>query len=732
LDEELAQGCAWAHSRNAHRRRHSLEDHLRGTARLAQEFCEPFGAGELGYWAGLWHDLGKFHPDWQTYLDRSERGLARRGGPDHKLAGALLALENLEPAALVVLGHHGGLPSASTARERLQPAEEDADHVRARAALELARTQLPDLLPDAPISRPGQVTDELSAEFFIRMLFSALVDADSLDTEAHHEPEASLLRAPPPLRQLAERFGTGRQRLLSGRRPGPLDGLRAEVFDQCVAAASQPPGCYRLAVPTGGGKTLSALGFALAHAAAHDLRRVVVAVPFTTVTQQVAGVYRQVLGDREGTGVLEHHSVVDFDRLPGSVPRWAKLAVENWDAPVVVTTTVQLFESLLGRRRSATRKLHRLAGSVIVLDEAQGLPVHLLEPILDVLRRLVAGYGSTVVLSTATQPAFEEVEPFAAADIRDLAPPRSTRSSGFARVAYEWHLDPAPTWEQVAGWLAAERQVLAVVNTKDDAVRLFEALGDEDALHLSTRLCQAHRAKVLGEIQQRLVEGLPCRVVATQVVEAGVDLDFPVVARALAPPEALIQAAGRCNRDGRGEQPGRVLVFRPADGRLPQGAYRIATHLGQAFFGPGRADPEDPEALRRYFGELYRALGRGGTDREGIQGRRRALDYPEVARRFRMIDEDTVPLVVHWGERPQREEADRALRQLTQGQGPMRDALRIIQPFTVTVRRHEAAQLGAWTEWPLPNVLGRWHGEYDQKLGLKHTSPPEEHQEYVL
>jgi CRISPR-associated endonuclease/helicase Cas3 len=277
--------------------------------------------------------------------------------------------------------------------------------------------------------------------------------------------------------------------------------------------------------------------------------------------------------------------------------------------------------------------------------------------------------------------------------------------------------------------LAGERQVLAVVNTKDDAVRLFDALGDEGALHLSTRLCQAHRAKVLREIQQRLVEGLPCRVVATTVVEAGVDLDFPVVARALAPPEALVQAAGRCNRDGRGERPGRVVVFRPADGRLPRGAYRIATDLGQAFVGPGLADPEDPEALRGYFRELYKALGRGGTDREGVQGRRRALDFPEVDRRFRMIDEDTVPLVVRWGEEPQRQEVDRALRQLTGGWGPMRDALRIVQPFTVAVRRGEAVQFRAWTEWPLPDVLGRWHGEYDQKLGLKHTTPPEERQE---
>jgi CRISPR-associated endonuclease/helicase Cas3 len=729
LDEEPAGGCAWAHSRNAGGHRHSLEDHLRGTARLAREFCEPFGAGELGYRAGLWHDLGKFHPDWQVYLDRSERGLVKHKGPDHKLAGALLALAHMEPAALVVLGHHGGLPSAADARGRLQPLEADTDHVRAGAALELARAQLPDLLPATPIPHPGQVTGPLSAEFFIRMLFSALVDADSLDTEAHREPEASLLRVPPRLRELAERFGAGRRRLLSQRRPGPLDGLRTAVFDQCIAAASQPRGCYRLAVPTGGGKTLSALGFALAHAVAHDLRRVVVAVPFTTVTQQIAGVYRQVLGDRDSTAVLEHHSVVDVDRLSGSGRRWAKLAAENWDAPVVVTTTVQLFASLLGRRRSATRKLHRLARSVIVLDEVQSLPVHLLEPILDVLRQLVAGYGSTVVLSTATQPAFEEVKPFAATDIRDLVPPRSSRSPGFARVVYQWHVDPAPTWEQVAGLLAAERQVLAVVNTKDDAVRLFEALGDEDALHLSTRLCQAHRAKVLAEIQRRLVAGLPCRVIATTVVETGVDLDFPVVARALAPPEALVQAAGRCNRDGRGERPGRVVVFRPADGRLPQGAYRIATHLGQAVFGPDRADPEDPEALRGYFRELYKTLGRAGTDREGIQDRRRVLDFPEVDRRFQMIDQDTVPLVVGWGQKPQREEVDRALRQLTEGRGPMRDALRIVQPFTVAVRRREAAQLRAWTEWPLPDVLGRWHGEYDHKLGLKHTTPPEERQE---
>jgi CRISPR-associated endonuclease/helicase Cas3 len=389
---------------------------------------------------------------------------------------------------------------------------------------------------------------------------------------------------------LWERFERNQEALPKADKP--VNRIRKEIYDHCLDAAEQPTGLFRLTVPTGGGKTRSGMAFALRHALHHKMQRVIVAVPFLTITDQTAKTYHEIFedADDEHPVVLEHHSMADRnigddeeeDFRPEEV--WCRLAAENWDAPIIVTTTVQLFESLFAKNRTGTRKLHRLAGSVIIIDEAQTLPAHLLQPILDALKELCSHYGSTVVISTATQPAFEAIKAFKDVQAVEIVPNPERYFEQLRRVDYEWRIDQPLAWNAVADFIRAEKQALAIVNTKKDSLALLDALDDPDAFHLSTLLCGAHRRLVVDEVKRRLSSGEPCRLVATQVVEAGVDIDFPLVLRAIGPLDSIIQAAGRCNREGRLER-GRVIVFQPTDGGMPRGSYRIGASETQTLLG---------------------------------------------------------------------------------------------------------------------------------------------------
>lgn len=710
----------YAHSRNTRGRRHGLVAHLQGVADLAARFAADFGAADLAHALGLWHDLGKFDPAFQSYLLASEQDqTARRRGPDHKAAGVQLVRQHSGGlTALILQGHHGGLKTPNDLRNWFVKHASNTGE-----ALMLARRALPTLDPPAPLALPGYARrNHRAAEFFLRMLFSALVDADFLDTEQHFRDELTAQRGGDvTLADLWERFERDQQRF-SAVPAGEVVRARQAIYAACLAAAEQPPGLFRLTVPTGGGKTRSGMAFGLRHALRHDLRRVIVAVPFITITEQTAGVYRDMFGadDHGRPVVLEHHSAAvelgdpsdDFD--PRSI--WMRLAAENWDAPVIVTTTVQLFESLFANGTSRCRKLHRLARSVIILDEAQSLPPRLLTPILDALRELCAHYGTTVVLSTATQPAFEAIPVFRAAPATEIVPEPARFFNALARVSYDWsQTRRSVTWPEVAGWLRDEPQALAVLNTKKDALTLLDALGDPDALHLSTLLCGAHRARVLEEVKRRLAAGEHCRLISTQVVEAGVDLDFPLVLRALGPLDAVIQAAGRCNREGRLER-GRVIVFRPADGGMPRGPYETAAQTTVTMLGDGTLDLDDPAILKKYFKLLYDVVA---TDAEEIQKWREVLDYPQVARRFRMIADDTESVVVPYGSKGERREVQSILDRLASGAPEARLLLRRLQPYLVSVRRHEAdryRQRGFISE-VLPG-LGVWGGVYDSIRGL--------------
>lgn len=731
-----------AHSKNAQGIRQPLTDHLYGVAERTKRFAEPLGAADVGYLLGLWHDLGKFNPKWQEYLLRSEAAGGRRVGKtiDHKAAGAHLAkteLPALDWLALPVRGHHGGLRDMAELKGWLRDKTRDG---AAAEALVNARRELPDLLPaTAPAFPDFAFNTPHTTEMFLRLLFSALVDADFLNTEGHTRPEAAAQReSDVTITALWERLEQY-QRDAPPQGSDDLPKLRREMYEACVMAAERPPGnMYRLTMPTGGGKTRSGLAFALRHAALHGQQRVIVAVPFISITEQTATTYREIFLDMEGDTptVLEHHSAArreteDEDGTPDPVATWSRLAAENWDAPLVVTTTVQLFESLFSNRTSACRKLHRLANSVIVLDEVQALPTGLLEPILDALRELCAHYGTTVVLSTATQSELETVAvgPGATEIINDP----QQYFTAMQRVTYDWRINSVTPWIEVAAILQKETQALAVVNTKADAVALLDALGpaanpdDPDIFALSTDLCGKHRQRVIETIKARLAAGQSCRVVSTQVVEAGVDLDFPLVLRAFGPLSSIVQAAGRANREGKlGFRGGRVIVFLSEDDNAPPGPYRSAMHTTRTWLKNPKYDPNDLAQMALFFHLL---LGTVVTDDCNIQRSREALAYETVAKDFRMIKEETENVVVtEYGDEAEQVEVRALLDELAaagndpkaMARGNARAIMRKLQPYIVAVRQNkvkplrEQKQIGPEL---LPGLSG-WKGAYHPTRGL--------------
>ncbi|HEY9475508.1 MAG TPA: CRISPR-associated helicase Cas3' [Mycobacteriales bacterium] len=732
----------FAHSANLSGKRHALVDHLHGTAALAERFAGVFGAGALGRLLGLSHDAGKVSCAWQHGLLRAEASNGKVG-IDHKSLGVRLLCEaRLYPFALAVAGHHGGLSNPGELA-KLLPLPEGAVRTRQDQDLAALLTLVPELATPPPPIPEAWVADPLACEMAVRLLFSALVDADFLDTTAHFAGEdAPRVLPDADFGTLRDRFETGREALLADRKPAPVDGIRNEVYAACVTAAAMPPGVFRLAGPTGSGKTLASAGFALHHAAAFGKRRVIVAVPFLTITEQNATVYRDLL-DRIGDPVvLEHHSAVDLDGR-GRDRRWERLAAENWDAPFVVTTTVRLFESLFGRRPARMRRVHRLAGSVIVLDEVQALPHKMLVPILDGLRLLVEHFGTTVLLSSATQPDFWHLGPFAKLPATEIIDDPKHLSQRLRRVSYRWRVDPKPTLADVADEAAESRRALVVVNTTKDAATVFERWRSHghEAFHLSTRMCPAHRRRVLTNVRERLSEPKSdVLLVSTQLIEAGVDVDFPVVFRAWAPADSLLQAAGRANREGNLVDGGLVVVFDPVDGGQPP-EYKTLTGTAGSHFGPDRADPDDLDALTSYYRSVYDSLNLNGDTSEGrrIQKARQDFDFsavtdgprqdgigprqPEFA--FRMVRDEGISVITPQGavDEGAMQEVTRLVTRLRTEPVPDLRLLRALQPYTATL--HRGTRRSRSTEALLRPVLGdgdrglfEWVGEYHPDTGV--------------
>ncbi len=660
---------------------HPLAEHLTQVAKLAADHARRFGGEDWAYLAGLWHDLGKYRPSFQAYI-RSKSGFEREnahiegynGRVEHSIAGAVHAINTLEEThgrllAYLIAGHHAGLPDwngdNSSLFQRLERARNDRHLQEVINANPPSHILNPKDLKSA--SRPKGEAKDL--HLWLRLLFSCLVDADFLDTEAYMDPDSSALRRQwPSMDELLRRFTAYMEKLRTQVAKTAVNDLRARVLAQCIerAGMDRGNGLFSLTVPTGGGKTLSSLAFALHHAKVHGKRRVIYVIPYLSIIEQTANEFRKVFGEDV---VIEHHSHLDPDKEDAA----SRLAAENWDAPLIVTTNVQFFESLHAARTSRCRKLHSIVDSVVILDEAQLLPPDWLDPCLAAIRALAAHYGVTFVLCTATQPAFRPREvndrKFAGlSEVRELmqggphvqAPEELYEA--LERVQVHWPSMMAPQdWDAVAQRMAAHPQALAIVNRKTHARVLAEKL--PGALYLSTNLCGAHRAERIDEIRLRLAAnrermqaGLPVcplHVVSTQLIEAGVDVDFPVVFRSLAGLDAIAQAAGRCNREGRLNR-GEAHVFVPPE-PSPPGLLLKAEQATRELLALDAEPLLSPSMFDHYSRLLLAKVN--SWDKANIRdllmpGSQLEFRFREAAEKFRLIDDDGLPVIVRWGESP--------------------------------------------------------------------------------
>ncbi len=727
---------------------HPLSRHNEAVSTLAAEFATTFQSSPWASLAGLWHDLGKFRDGFQRYIrqcgDPDAHIEGRVAGTDktHSAAGALWAQRYLEEVdkrsgpvvarvlSYLIAGHHAGLSDWAGENKSLHNrfASEDAQRELATACAASIPEHL--LKPAGPMPdladllryRDDDKGDPIPGRFalWVRMLFSCLVDADFLDTEAFMSPEKSEVRQGfPGLDVLEQSLSEHLARMAHdvaerGETDSKVNRKRAEVLRACLAKAELPPGVFSLTVPTGGGKTLSSLAFALHHAVLHGQRRVIYAIPYTSIIEQTAGIFRGIFGDEN---VIEHHSNVEVDETQETAR--LRLACENWDAPLVVTTNVQLLESLFANRTSRCRKLHNLVGSVIVLDEAQLLPVTYLQPVVDTLRLLVKDYGVTLVLCTATQPTLESrtgfdqaraLRGFKAGEVREIVDDVPSLYADLARVRVHLpaDLNAMRTWDDLAPEIARHEAVLAIVGRRADARDLYRQLKTEnpDGLwHLSGLMCAEHRSNTIRDIKAALAErqqalsagqvGKPIRVVSTQLVEAGVDIDFPVVYRALAGLDSIAQAAGRCNREGRLER-GEVHVFVPPNSP-PPGLLRMAEQATRILWAalPPKTDPMGVERFGEFFRRLY---GDARLDEKDIcrllrVGREADVMFRTAAERFRLIDEqDGATVFVRYRRAPNDDSIGMWLNTLKK-HGPDRWLLRKLQRYSVTIYNSDLQRL---------------------------------------
>lgn len=617
-----------------------LLDHLNGVARRAADFARPFSAERHARRTGLLHDVGKYSKAAQKrQLDPEHTSIV-----DHSTAGmqeAFIRLRDLH-AAFVIAGHHGGLPNAGSAASfqdgtlmarvgKVLANEHDASAWKTELTVE-AGSLLPDWLASVPPKTQG-----FANAMYTRMLFSCLVDADYLDTEAFMCHEKVQRRAEVTMPSLLKRLKEFVAPWLEGG-TSEINRMRSRLLEQCLKGCDESRGLYSLTIPTGGGKTISSLAFALSHAVRHNLFRIIYVIPYTSIIEQNAQVFRNVLGNE---AVLEHHSNADLD---GEEETSFRLAAENWDAPVVVTTAVQFFESLFSSEPSRCRKLHNIADSVIIFDEAQMIPVPYLSPCANAIAELVQHYGVTAVLCTATQPALDGLFHSYAPELicKEIIPETEQFFRFFQRVRFVQ--EGCIAEEMLSFRLSACHQVLCIVNSRKRAKQLFEQLNPDGRFHLSTLMTPEHRCQTLATIRQRLVKGLACRVVSTSLIEAGVDVDFPSVWREETGLDSILQAAGRCNREGkrsREESAVHLFHFDETPPRMfAQNVYAMKKVMDEY------VDIASPQAIKAYFYHLLFALGEQALDEKQILSQSERLLFEEIATSFRMVDQQTIPVYI--------------------------------------------------------------------------------------
>ena len=724
-----------------------LPDHLHAVGQGASEFAAVFGGHTLALVIGYLHDLGKYTLPFQERL---------RGSPlrvDHSTWGARIAQERLgamgQLLAYGIAGHHAGLANGQGEGERTALADRLLSDLPALHPSWEKDILLPDRLEVPAGFKPYSSKNRQQAKerqpfqlaFLTRMLFSCLVDADFLDTEAFYNVAENRpdhrhgSSAPPALTALREQLD---HHLDKFKPDGDVNRLRADILRHVRSKAEQAPGLFSLTVPTGGGKTLASLAFALDHAIRHGLQRVIFVIPFTSIVEQNAAVFREALGPLGEAAVLEHHSAFVEQPPPRDDPekyqstKKLRLAMENWDAPIIVTTAVQFFESLFAAKPSQCRKLHHIAGSVVILDEAQTMPLHLLRPCVAAVDELARNYRTSVVLCTATQPALEAPAfEGGLTEVRELAPEPAGLFRQLERVRVR-HVGTLSD-EALANEMRSREQVLCIVNNRRHARAVYQAMADlPGARHLTTLMCARHRSAVLAEVRQMLKDGQPCRVVSTSLIEAGVDVNFPTVLRAEAGLDSIAQAAGRCNREGRRPlDASEVLVFANAnEDWAPPPELRQYAQAAREVLRQDAGDPLSPEAIGRYFALLYWQKGGDALDKPDLLGLLResridSLPMETLATKFRMIDSVQMPVIV-----PYDDEAKGFVRDLKHAEGSVGLA-RKLQPYLVQLPRQgfdALYQAGAVIpverqKWGDQFMVLAHEGLYDPRFGLSWDHP---------
>jgi CRISPR-associated endonuclease/helicase Cas3 len=706
---------------------HSLEEHLLEVARISSEMASIFGAQDWAYLAGKWHDLGKYRSKFQNYIAGVSgydlEAHIEQGRVDHSTAGAIYAVDQLGKLgrilAYIIAGHHAGLPDWNSAEEGRGILEKRLDEgKKAHYLVEALANPIPKkiLQQEKPTSK--SLGGSEGFHLWVRMLFSCLVDADFLDTEAFMSPEKQVTRSNwPAIAQLKKDFDGYMLQKTTAAKETPVNKIRAKILKNCREAALMSPGIFTLTVPTGGGKTLSGMAFALDHALNYNKTRIIVAIPYTSIIEQTADQYRDIFPN----AVVEHHSNLD----PHTENAKSRLATENWDAPIIVTTNVQLLESLFAAKTSRCRKLHNIINSVIIIDEAQLLPPEFLQPVLDALRMLSTHYGVTLVLSTATQPALATIKnEFNKTVLRGLDNVKEIIAdiSGLYQVLNRVDVEKPKdmtirmTWKNLAHQLQEHDSVLVIVNTRKDCRALYDLMPG-DTIHLSGFMCGQHRSNTIAEIKKRLRDGEPVRVISTQLVEAGVDLDFPVVYRALSGLDSIAQAAGRCNREGKLDK-GRVVIFIP-ENPSPKGMLLAGEQATKNVWYDRDEDLLSPNLYPPYFKEYF---GAENNDKNGIidllvkDASHFQVQFRSAAKKFKLIDDENIHQILV----PYQREGEKLINLLRES-GPERYLLRKLQRYSVSVYKNafeKLKKIGAIEEVS----LGLWavcvSNAYDDQIGL--------------
>jgi len=716
---------------------HLLGEHLEGVASLASEFAKPFGAQKWGELAGRTHDLGKGTRAWQAYLRKRNNvkdafSPYYKGEVKHADVGARHLYQHSQEAgkllSYAVAGHHGGLPSW------VSMAAETGLKARLEESQPNIEIPLPSLdFPEKPPFHPDKNRLGYQYQFFTRMLFSCLVDADYLDTERNLDADrASGRGTSPPLEEIHKRFWISFDKLRNEADASlEINKQRELVLDNCMDAAQKEPGLFSLTVPTGGGKTLASLAFALEHAKKHGKVRIIYVIPFTSIIEQNARVFRNMVGK---DAVLEHHCNYIQDESDWKI----RLATDNWDSPIVVTTNVQFFDSFHASSPARCRKLHNIAESIVIFDEVQAIPIEKLKPCIEVIRELSFNYGVTSLLCTATQPALGYSKDFKSGlkNVREIVQDIPSLFSSLKRTeeSFIGELDI----ESVAARLSGYKQVLCIVNTRSEAREMYEALSESEGnYHLSALMHPAHRTKILNEIREKLEKNRPCRVVSTQLIEAGVDVDFPCVYREISGIDSIAQAAGRCNRNGKSKGAQPVSIF-----QLPKSRsisyLKMAIESAKKLFDRFRDRLTSPGCVEEYFKDYFWKKGQqmdsGRILAKCLKSKKGNVQFKEIAN-FQMIKSEmieskmkeskltgsiTVPVIIALDE-----ESLMLVESLENSAQGEREIFRKLQRFTVQIYSWEREEIREWLEEsPIKGIYILKNSElYSEKTGLQCRSP---------